>query len=135
VVVPPRAGRPRKPYAAAPPAVTQATAHKGREGDRVVRVGTRAVLGSASAAARAVAASAAGRAVSTSPVGRHDGADRDRRSREAREGYAFSKDWEVHRAAAAFGHFGYNFCWPVRALRVRDERGRWRKRTPAMAAG
>ena len=40
-----------------------------------------------------------------------------------------------HRAATTFSYFSYNFCWPVRTLRVRGEHGRWQKRTPAMAAG
>ncbi|AWM42039.1 hypothetical protein C1280_36975 [Gemmata obscuriglobus] len=31
--------------------------------------------------------------------------------------------------------FSYNFCWPVRTLRVKGENGRWQKRTPAMVAG
>ena len=29
----------------------------------------------------------------------------------------------------------YDFCWPVETLRERDADGRWRSRTPAMAAG
>jgi hypothetical protein len=29
----------------------------------------------------------------------------------------------------------YNFCWPVRTLRVRGEEGGWEARTPALAAG
>ena len=28
----------------------------------------------------------------------------------------------------------YNFCWPVRTLAVKDDRGRKQKRSPAMAA-
>jgi hypothetical protein len=28
-----------------------------------------------------------------------------------------------------------NFCWVVRTLRQRENRGRWQQRTPAMAAG
>ncbi len=31
--------------------------------------------------------------------------------------------------------YGYNFCWCVRILRVKDAEGRWKQRTPAMAAG
>jgi hypothetical protein len=31
--------------------------------------------------------------------------------------------------------YSYNFCWPVRTLRVRDDAGGWRPRTPAMSAG
>jgi hypothetical protein len=30
---------------------------------------------------------------------------------------------------------GCNFCWCVRTLRVKAEDGRWRARTPAVAAG
>lgn len=138
VVVPARTGRPgrpRKPYTVVPRAVTSATVHKERENNRVVRVSTRVVFGSASAVARAVAASAVGRVANTSFVERHNGTDRNRCSRKARKSYAFSKDWEVHRAATAFSYFSYNFCWPVRTLRVRGGRRRWQKRTPAMAAG
>jgi hypothetical protein len=29
----------------------------------------------------------------------------------------------------------YNFCWPVRTLRVKVARKRYQQRTPAMAAG
>src|SRR4051812_25632232 len=69
----------------------------------------------------AVAASAVGRVVNTSFVERHNGTDRNRCSRKARKTYSFSKDWEAHRAASVFSYFGYNFCWPVRPLRVKDE--------------
>jgi hypothetical protein len=31
--------------------------------------------------------------------------------------------------------YGYNFCWCVRILRVKDADGKWQERTPAMAAG
>ena len=34
-----------------------------------------------------------------------------------------------------FSYFSYNFCWPVRTLRIQDKEKRWQKRTPAMAAG
>ena len=138
VVVPPptgRPGRPRKPYTAVPPALTYATVHKEKENTRVVRVTTRVVFGTAAAVALAVAASAVGRVVNTSFVERHNGTDRNRCSRKVRKSYAFSKDWDAHRAATAFRYFSYNFCWPVRTLRVRGENGRWQKRTPAMAAG
>jgi hypothetical protein len=35
----------------------------------------------------------------------------------------------------AFSYFSYNFCWPVRTLRIKGEGGRGRQRTPARAAG
>jgi IS1 family transposase len=138
VVVPPRTGRPgrpRKPYTAVPPAVTYATVHKERANNRVVRVSTRVVFGTAGAVRLALLASAVSWAVNTCFVERHNGTDRNRCSRKVRKSYAFSKDWEVHRAATTFSHFSYNFCWPVRTLRERTATGRWRPRTPAMAAG
>jgi hypothetical protein len=82
-----------------------------------------------------VAASAVGRVVITSFLERHNGTDRNRCIRKVRKTYAFSKDWDVHRAATAFSYFSYNFCWPVRTLRARAESGPWQQRTPAMAAG
>ena len=74
------------------------------------------------------------RSVNTCFVERHNGTDRNRCGRKVRKTYGFSKDWDVHRAATVFSYFSYNFCWPVRTLRVKVD-GRWRQRTPAMAAG
>ena len=138
VVTPPRTGRPgrpRQPDTVVPPAVTYATVHKERAGNRVVGVRIRVVFGTVLAVALAVLASAVSRTVNTSFVERHNGTDRGRCSRKVRKSYAFSKDWEVHRAATMFSYLSYNFCWPVRTLRERDGDGRWRSRTPAMAAG
>jgi len=129
-----RPGRPRKPHTVVPPALTYATVHKEKENNRVVRVSTRVVFGTA-AVARAVAASSVGRVVNTSFVERHNGTDRNRCSRKVRKTYAFSKDWTVHRAATVFSYFSYNLSWPVRTLRVKGEGGRRQPRTPAMAAG
>jgi IS1 family transposase len=137
-VIPPRTGRPgrpRKPHTVVPPTLTYATVHKEKENNRVVRVSTRVVFGTAAVVALAVAASSVGRVVNTSFVERHNGTDRNRCSRKARKTYAFSKDWDVHRAATVFSYFSYNFCWPVRTLRVKGEDGGWQPRTPAMAAG
>jgi len=122
VVVPPRTGRPgrpRNPYTVIPPALTYATVHKEKENNRVVRVRTRVVLGTAAAVARAVAASSVGRVVNTSFVERHNATDRNRCSRKVRKSYGFSKDWDVHRAACVFSYFSYNCCWEVRTLRSR----------------
>ncbi|MBY0460911.1 MAG: hypothetical protein K2V38_26625 [Gemmataceae bacterium] len=136
-VTPPRTGRrgrPRAAYAAVPPEVTYATVHKERENNRVVSVSTRVVFGTADAVARALASSRVSRSVNTCFVERHNGTDRNRCSRKARKSYGFSKDWGVHRAATTFSYFSYNFCWPVRTLRLKAD-GRWRRQTPAMAAG
>ena len=40
----------------------------------------------------------------------------------------------MHDAATYFVSYSYNFCWPVRTLRVEDDKG-WQARTPAVAAG
>jgi hypothetical protein len=138
VVVPPRTGRPgrpRKPYTVVPTPLTYATVHKERANGRVVRVSTRVVFGTLLAVVLALAVSAVSWAVNTCFVERHNGTDRGRCSRKVRKSYAFSKDWDTHRAASVFSHFSYNFCWPVRTLRTRAEDGRWLARTPAMAAG
>ena len=137
-VTPPRTGRrgrPRRPYTAVTPGVTYATVHKERANNRVVRVSTRVVFGTSDAVARALALSSVSRSVNTCLVERHNGTDRNRCSRKVRKSYAFSKDWDVHRAASVFSYFSYNFCWPVRTLRIKGEGGRWRPRTPAMVAG
>ena len=100
----------------------------------MVRVSTRVVFGTPGAVARALASSGVSRSVNTCFVERHNGTDRNRCSRKVRKSYGFSKDWDVHRAASALSYFSYNFCWPVRTLRVKAG-GQWRPRTPAMAAG
>ena len=137
-VTPPRTGRrgrPRKSYTAVASGVTYATVHKERENNRVVRVSARVVFGTPEAVTKALASSSVSRSVNTCFVERHNGTDRGRCSRKVRKSYTFSKDWAVHRAATRFSYFSYNFCWPVRTLRVRGEHARWQKRTPAMAAG
>lgn len=137
-VVPPRTGRrgrPRKASATMPPEIVYATVCKIRKKGRVVRVRTRIVFGTFVATVLALLASTVSAAINTSFVERHHGTDRHRCSRKARKTYAFSKDWETHRAATTFSYFSYNYCWPVRTLRQKGLDGRWRPRTPAMAAG
>lgn len=138
VVTPPRTGRPGRPrqsYTEMPAGVTYATVHKERESNRVVGVSTRVVFGTLAAVALALLASAVSYAVNTCSVERHNGTDRNRCSRKVRKSYAFSKDWDAHRAATAFRDFSYNVCWPVETLRRKDADGCWPRRTPAMAAG
>jgi hypothetical protein len=137
-ITPPRTGkrgRPRKPFKAPPAGLTYATVHKTRVKGRVTKVEQRIIFGTASAVATALARSASSRAVNTSFVERQNGTDRNRNARKARRSYCFSKDWSVHQAVTYFTMYSYNFCWPVRTLRVKGEAGAWRHRTPAMAAG
>jgi hypothetical protein len=137
-VVPPRTGkpgRPPKPYRVAPRQLRYATVHKTRSKGRVVKVEMRVIFGLLAAILLALSWSRVSQSVNTSFVERHNGTDRNRNSRKVRKTYGFSKDWAVHEAVTYFTMYSYNFCWPVRTLRVRDARGRWQPRTPAMEAG
>jgi IS1 family transposase len=137
-ITPPRTGRPgrpRSPYTAPAVGLNYATVVKVREKGRVVGVSSRVVFGTEAAVRRALAASPVSRAINTAFVERHNGTDRHRNARKARKTYRFSKHWRFHEAVTYLTMYSYNFCWPVRTLRFRDDQGRWRARSPAMAAG
>ena len=135
-VVPPRTGKRGRPATKGtlvpPPSLNFATVRKTRSHGRVVDVALAIVFGVASAIAAAL-----GRfTVNTSRVERQNGTDRNRNARKVRKTCCFSKDWDVHEAVGYLTLYSYNFCWPVRTLRVRDPGGRLgAKRTPAMSAG
>jgi hypothetical protein len=125
--VPPRtgkAGRPRGPRVVPPQDMAYGTVHKTRKRGRVVKVEAKVVFGAAPAGG-----------ISTSYLERQNATDRHRNARKGRKSYRFSKAWDVHAAMTAFTMYSYNFCWPVRTLRVQGGDGRWQARTPAMAAG
>jgi IS1 family transposase len=130
-----RPGRPRKPKQVLPKGLKYATAHKGRKNGRVVKVTTRVVFGTLAAVAAALALSLVSKVVSTAFVERHNGSDRNRNRRKVRKTCCFSKDWQVHEAMTYFTMYSYNFCWPVRTLRVELGERQYQQRTPAMAAG
>jgi hypothetical protein len=137
-ITPPRTGkrgRPKAPYKAAPPGLTYAVVEKTRAKGRVVAVATRAVFGTMAAVLLALGMSKVSRAINTAFVERENATDRHRNARKARKTYRFSKGWRHHEAVTYLTLYAYNFCWPVRTLRVRDDRGDWRPRCPAMAAG
>jgi IS1 family transposase len=137
-VVPPRTGqrgRPRGAYRVPPPDLKYATVHKTRRRGRVVKIDLRVVFGEASAVQAARKRSAVSHTINTAFVERYHGTDRNRNARKVRKSYGFSKDWDIHNAATCFSMYSYNFCWPVRTLRVRDGEGRWKAQTPAMMAG
>jgi hypothetical protein len=73
--------------------------------------------------------------INVSFLERQNATDRQCIARKVRETYTFSKDWRAHEAMTYFTMDSYNFCWPVRTLAERDDGGRLRRRTPAMAAG
>ncbi len=137
-VTPPRTGkpgRPKAPYQAPPPGLTYATVTKRRAKGRVVELGTRVVFGTVAAVLLALAMSKVSRAINTAFVERENATDRHRNARKARKTYRFSKDWRYHEAVTFLSLYSYNFCWPVRTLAFKDDRGRRRERSPAMAAG
>jgi IS1 family transposase len=128
-------GRPRVlPERQMPEGLNYATVHKTRENNRVVSVEQRQIFGSPESLQEALSRSTASARVNTSFLERQNGADRGRNARKARKTYRFSKDWEVHEAMTYLTMYGYNFCWPVRTLRVKNAEGKWRERSPAMSA-
>jgi hypothetical protein len=132
------AGRPVRKMVAEkvpPPGMNYATVEKRREKGRVVEIVTRVVFGTMAGVQAALAKSSASRRINTSFVERRNATDRHHNARKARKTYTFSKDWGVHEAMTYFTMYSDNFCWPVRTLRGPVGEGRWRQRTPAMAAG
>jgi len=137
-VKPPRTGKRGRPKGSRLIAIkdlTYATVHKTRRKGRVVKIDLRAVFGSKAQVKAAIATSTVSNTVNTAFVERHNGTDRNRNARKVRKSYCFSKEWEIHNAMTYFTMYSYNFCWPVRTLRVQDQEDRWCSRTPAMAAG
>jgi IS1 family transposase len=137
-VIPPRTGkpgRPKAPYKVPAPGLRYATVVKTRQKGRVAKVQFRVVFGSEAAVRAALMTSPVSRAINTAFVERQNGTDRHRNARKGRKTYRFSKDCRSHEADTYFTLYSYNFCWPVRTLRVEDDRGCWRERTPAVAAG
>jgi len=135
-VLPRPGGRPRGPKKVVPPALNYAVVRKHRDAaGRVTKVTTEVVFGTDASVAAALKQSRASRAVNTAFVERHNGTDRHRNARKARDTYRFSKDDRVHAAMTYFTMYSYNFCWPVRTLATKDADGRRHPRTPAMAAG
>ena len=118
-----------------PKRLRYATVHKEREKGRVVQVTTRVVFGTLVAVLAALADSLVSKVVNIAFVERHHGSDRNRNRRKVRKTCCFSKDWEVHEAMTYFTLYSYNFCWPVRTLRVEVGERQYQPRTPAMAAG
>jgi IS1 family transposase len=130
-----RPGRPRKPVRVLPKKLKYATVHKERANGRVVKVTTRVVFGTLKAVLAALAVSLVSAVVNTVFIERHNGSDRNRNRRKVRKTCCFSKDWAVHEAMTYFTMYSYNFCWPVRTLRLRVGKKKYEQRTPAMAAG
>ncbi len=130
-----RRSRKMVPEKVAPAGMNYATVEKRREKGRVVEILTRVVFGTMAGVVAALAKSSSSRRINTSFVERVNATDRHHNARKVRKTYTFSKDWSVHVAMTYFTIYSYNFCWAVRTLREPVGEGRWRQRTPAMAAG
>jgi hypothetical protein len=131
-------GRPSRkmiPEKVPPPGLNYATVAKRREKGRVVEIITRVVFGTMAAVEAALGRSTVSRSINTAFLERQNATDRHHNARKVRKTYTFSKDWRVHEAMTYFTMYSYNFRWPVRTLKERDDGGRWRQRSPAMAAG
>jgi hypothetical protein len=127
--------RPLLPERRLEPGVTYATVRKEREKGRVASVHRTVVLGTQQTVDEVLRASVCSRTINTSFVERQHATARCQNARQSRRTYRFSKDWQVHESMSYFTRYRYNFCWPVRTLRVRDSAGHWQSRTPAMSAG
>jgi len=46
-----------------------------------------------------------------------------------------NEDWAVHEALTSFTMVSYNFCWPVRTLRVQVAEHQYVQRTPGLVGG
>jgi len=112
-----------------------ATVCKTREAGRVIEVIKTLVFGTMAILIMLLSRSIVSSTINTSFVERHNATDRNQNARKGRKTLRFSKDWNVHNAVTFFVAYSYNFCWPVRTLRVRNEQGGWKARTPAMSAG
>jgi len=118
-----------------PPEFTYASVAKRRRLGRAVEILVHPIFGTPAALAQALRRSTVSRRVNVSFLERYNATDRHRNARKVRKTYTFSKDREIHESMTYFTIYSYNFCWPVRTLECRDEGGRVRARSPAMAAG
>jgi IS1 family transposase len=130
----PGPGRPPRPRLELPCGLVYATVQKRREKGRVVEVIKAVVFGMACLLDCWLRRSSVSNTINTSFVERNNATDRRQNGRKQRKTYCFSKSKRMHDAATYFVSYSYNFCWPVRTLRVEGEEG-WQARTPAMAAG
>ena len=140
-VTPPRTGkpgRPKGPYKAPLAGVVYAAVGKVREKGRVVEVLTRAVSGTMATVAATLVGPRVSRSINTlnTPfIERRNLTDRYHNARKSRKAYRSSKGWRSHEAATYLTMDSYNFCWPVMTPYEPLGEGRWRRRTPVMAAG
>ena len=123
-------GRPPKPVLRIPQALVYAQVVKHRQGGRVKAVEIRPIFGKSKLPQ--VLDALGWNTANTSAIERFNLTDR---MRNARKTLGFSKKRRCHEAMSWLSALRYNFHHPHRSLRQQNQGGRWRKRTPAMAAG
>ncbi|CAK0747748.1 insertion element IS1 protein InsB [Gammaproteobacteria bacterium] len=131
----PGPGRPPNPKRVMPNDLCYATVRKTRKKGRVVDVKRTVVFGTLELLILWLARSIVSSFINTAFIERLNATDRGQNARKTRKSYRFSKNWEMHNAMTYFVALSYNFRWPVRTLRIKDDREKWKDRTPAMAAG
>ena len=127
-------GRQPKPIMVPSTGLNYVVVHKTRKNGRVTKIEPKIIFGDERDIAEALATSSVSRCINTSFIERYNGTDRHQNGRKARSTYEFSKNWGIHNWFTYFVTYTYNFCWPVRTLRQKNQSGKYEKRTPAMAA-
>ena len=90
---------------------------------RIYKVDTEIIFGTQEDVGTALKVSKASKKINTSFIERQNGTDRNRNSRKVRKTLCFSKEKEEHDAMTYFSLYSYNFCWPVRTLRLTGKLG------------
>lgn len=112
-----------------------ATVRKTRKAGRVIEIVQKLIFGEYLFLLMYLWSSLVSNTINTSIIERYNATDRNQNARKARKTLRFSKDWQVHNSMTSYVAYSYNFCWPVRTLRIKTNSGKWKSRTPAMSAG
>ena len=135
---PVRTGRRGRPRLVVEPRLLLAQVIKQYARRRVVEVRQRVVHGTPEAVAAALAATGGGTTTNTAYIERLNATVRGRLAPLVRRGRALVRQQATLTAGMALVGCAYNLCWPHRSLRLATPpggTGKWRERTPAMAAG
>jgi len=110
---------------------------KTRQNGRVVSIETKVIFGNPERIAQKIANSPVSKSINTSFVERSNGTLRQDCNRLSRKSFGYSKKSEMLEAHLWLLSAYYHFCRPHFGLRQKltDGRRKWRKVTPAMAAG
>ena len=118
-----------------PKELCYATVNKTREDGRVTNIVQELVYGNWIFLTLYLFLSVVSDTINTSFVERNNATDRNQNGRKARKTLRFSKNWLIHNSMTYYVAYSYNFCWPVRTLRKKNNDGKWKSRTPGMSAG